>query len=51
LRVREVTNTAAAHACTERLWDEVVVVTADRALRERVTAAGGSSVDPSWLIT
>lgn len=30
--------------------DEVVVVTADRALRERVAAAGGSSVGPSWLL-
>jgi hypothetical protein len=31
--------------------DDVVVVTADRVLRERVTAAGGSSVGPSWLLT
>jgi hypothetical protein len=31
--------------------DDVVVVTADRALRERVAAAGGSSVGPSWLLT
>jgi hypothetical protein len=31
--------------------DDVVVVTADRVLRERVAAAGGSSVGPSWLIT
>lgn len=30
--------------------DEGVVVTADRALRERVAAAGGSSVGPSWLL-
>ena len=30
--------------------DEVVVVTADRALRTRVAAAGGSSVGPSWLL-
>ncbi len=30
--------------------DDVVVVTADRGLRERVTAAGGSSVGPSWLL-
>jgi len=30
--------------------DEVVVVTADRALRERVAAAGGSHVGPSWLL-
>jgi hypothetical protein len=29
--------------------DTVVVVTADKALRGRVTAAGGSSVGPSWL--
>ena len=28
---------------------EVVVVTADRELRERVSTAGGSSVGPSWL--
>ncbi|MGH3485426.1 MAG: hypothetical protein ACRDPQ_19565 [Nocardioidaceae bacterium] len=30
---------------------EVVVVTADRELRERVAAAGGSFVGPSWLLT
>lgn len=30
--------------------EEVVVVTADRALRDRVAAAGGSSVGPSWLL-
>ena len=30
--------------------DDIVVVTADRALRERVSAAGGSSVGPSWLL-
>jgi hypothetical protein len=30
--------------------DDVVVVTADRDLRERVAAAGGSSVGPSWLL-
>ena len=29
---------------------DVVVVTADRGLRERVTEAGGSSVGPSWLL-
>ncbi|MGH8965266.1 MAG: hypothetical protein ACRDXB_08045 [Actinomycetes bacterium] len=29
---------------------DVVVVTADRGLRERVAAAGGSSVGPSWLL-
>jgi hypothetical protein len=33
------------------LGDNVVVVTADRALRERVAAAGGSSVGPTWLLT
>jgi len=31
--------------------DEVVVVTADRELRDRLAAAGGSSVGPSWLLT
>lgn len=30
--------------------NDVVVVTADRMLRERVAAAGGSSVGPSWLL-
>ena len=30
--------------------EDVVVVTADRVLRERVAAAGGSSVGPSWLL-
>ncbi len=30
--------------------DDVVVVTADRQLRERVAAAGGSSIGPSWLL-
>ncbi len=30
--------------------DEVVVVTADRVLRERVAREGGSSVGPSWLL-
>ncbi len=29
---------------------EVVVVTADRLLRERVRDAGGDSVGPSWLL-
>ena len=29
---------------------DVVVVTADRELRERVEAQGGSSVGPSWLL-
>ena len=31
--------------------DDVVVVTADRLLRERVAAAGGSSVGPAWILT
>lgn len=31
--------------------DEVLVVTADRQLRHRVAAAGGSSVGPSWLLS
>lgn len=30
---------------------EPVVVTADRELRARVTAAGGSCLGPSWLLT
>lgn len=30
---------------------EVVVVTADRGLRERVVAAGGSCVGPGWLLS
>jgi len=30
--------------------DEVTVVTADRMLRDRVAAAGASSVSPSWLL-
>jgi hypothetical protein len=30
--------------------DDVVVVTADRVLRGRVAAAGGSFVGPSWLL-
>lgn len=37
-----------------RTWcrggDDVLVVTADRELRERVSAAGGSCVGPSWLL-
>jgi 8-oxo-dGTP diphosphatase len=33
-----------------RHGDDVVVVTADRVLRQRVSAAGGSSVGPSWLL-
>jgi len=31
--------------------DDVVVVTADRVLRDRVASAGGSCVGPSWLLT
>ena len=31
--------------------DEVVVVTADRRLRDRVGATGGSCVGPSWLLS
>ena len=31
--------------------EDVVVVTADRVLRERIAAAGGTSVGPSWLLT
>lgn len=30
--------------------DDVVVVTADRLLRERVVASGGSCVGPGWLL-
>lgn len=30
--------------------DDVVVVTADRGLRERAAAVGGSYVGPSWLL-
>lgn len=30
--------------------DDVVVVTADRGLKEWVAAAGGTSVGPSWLL-
>lgn len=33
-----------------RSGDDVVVVTADRGLRARVAAAGGSCVGPSWLL-
>jgi hypothetical protein len=29
---------------------EVTVVTADRVLRDRVEAAGATSVSPSWLL-
>ena len=30
--------------------DDTVVVTTDRELRQRVAAAGGSSVGPTWLL-
>ncbi len=37
-----------------RVWSrdetDVVVVTADRVLRDRVSGVGGSSVGPSWLL-
>jgi hypothetical protein len=35
--------------CTD--GHDVVVVTADRVLRERVAAAGGSYIGPSWLLS
>jgi hypothetical protein len=38
-----------ARARTE-VGDDVLVVTADRALRDRVAAAGCSCVGPSWLL-
>ena len=40
-------DTIAAIAGTHR---DVVVVTADRELAERVRAAGGKVVGPSWLL-
>lgn len=43
----EVVDQAHAHA---EARDEVLVVTADRALQERVATVGGSSVGPSWLL-
>ena len=33
-----------------RQGDDVTVVSADRGLRDRVAAAGGSYVGPSWLL-
>ncbi|HEY6932972.1 MAG TPA: hypothetical protein VI452_06190 [Marmoricola sp.] len=33
-----------------RAGDDVTVVTADRRLRERVSAVGGAFVGPSWLL-
>jgi hypothetical protein len=33
-----------------RAGDDVTVVTADRQLRERVSAEGGAFVGPSWLL-
>lgn len=43
---------AIVQAVRDRASDEAdaVVVTADRALRDRVAAAGGSCVGPSWLL-
>ena len=40
---------AQASAAAER-GDVVTVVTADRMLQSRVTAAGGTSLSPSWLL-
>lgn len=40
---------AEAHARTTDGWD-VTVVTADRALQDRVRASGASTVGPSWLL-
>lgn len=37
-------------ATRSRDGDDVVVVTADRGLRDRVAAAGGTSVGPTWLL-
>lgn len=34
-----------------RPWDQVLVVTADRGLRERVTALGASVTGPKWLLS
>ncbi len=39
------------HVRTRSTDDDVVVVTADRELRARVVASGGSSVGTSWLLT
>jgi ADP-ribose pyrophosphatase YjhB (NUDIX family) len=33
-----------------KLWEKVLVVTADRGLRERVTALGASVTGPRWLL-
>jgi hypothetical protein len=46
LRVRVlIVDGAAEQGC------DVVVVTFDRLLRQRVAAPGGSRVGPSWLLT
>lgn len=34
-----------------RPWDQVLVVTADRGLRERVTALGAWVTGPKWLLS
>lgn len=36
--------------CEEHSDDEVTVVSADRELRERVSAVGASCVGPRWLL-
>ncbi len=36
--------------CEEHADDEVTLVSADRGLRERVTAVGASCVGPRWLL-
>ncbi|WP_188188843.1 NUDIX hydrolase [Nonomuraea sp. SYSU D8015] len=36
---------------TARPWERVVVVTADRALRERVAQLGAETVGPKWLLS
>jgi rRNA-processing protein FCF1 len=36
---------------TARRWERVVVVTADRALRERVADLGAETVGPRWLLS
>ena len=41
---------AIVQTVVERAGDDVVVVTADRALRQRIEAAGGRWTTPSWLL-
>jgi hypothetical protein len=36
--------------CEEHAGDDVTVVTADRGLRDRVSAVGASYVGPGWLL-